>query len=82
MATRFTFVMEDMDYDQFDTDTSRTSFTITADELPVIFDAFAEFLRRSGFDYVRYIGDEAGPGTFCFDKRRYEDYGAVRTFND
>lgn len=58
------------------------NFRITDDLfLDDIMDKFAQFLRASGFDYVRmypvYDG-EIYAGRWVFDKKIYEDYGAFR----
>jgi hypothetical protein len=59
------------------------NFRITDDLfLDDIMDKFAQFLRASGFDYVRMYPefDEYGISAhrWVFDKKLYEDYGAYR----
>lgn len=57
---------------------NRTShLSIDGDEaeyLPNIIDAFAEFVRSIGFDYVRFIESDDGQ-TWVIDKHRAFDYG-------
>ena len=56
---------------QTDDQILEVSHEVAAEQLDAIYEKFAGFLRASGFDYVRYIGDG------MFDKDRWRDYGSL-----